>query len=112
MSQLKGSGHYLQSQERKQHALDIAQKSLIYLISPENHSTTESQAMQNQSPISEKVSMTNLGKMSSAARPSKTLDEKRLPLGKYLLSLHPSQNTDETDNETPISPPEAPENSL
>jgi len=103
---------YLQSQERKQHALDIAQKSLIYLISPENHSTTESQAMQNQSPISEKVSMTNLGKMSSAARPSKTLDEKRLPLGKYLLSLHPSQNTDETDNETPISPPEAPENSL
>lgn len=103
---------YLQSQERKQHALDIAQKSLIYLISPENHSTTESQAMQNQSPISEKVSMTNLGKMSSAARPSKTLDEKRLPLGKYLLSLHPSQNTDEIDNETPISPPEAPENSL
>ncbi|HGN1202892.1 MULTISPECIES: membrane-bound lytic murein transglycosylase MltF [Providencia] len=103
---------YLQSQERKQHALDIAQKSLIYLISPENHSTTESQAMQNQSPISEKVSMMNLGKMSSAARPSKTLDEKRLPLGKYLLSLHPSQNTDETDNETPISPPEAPENSL
>lgn len=103
---------YLQSQERKQHALDIAHKSLIYLISPENHSTTESQAMQNQSPISEKVSMTNLGKMSSAARPSKTLDEKRLPLGKYLLSLHPSQNTDETDNETPISPPEAPENSL
>ncbi|MBQ0342454.1 membrane-bound lytic murein transglycosylase MltF [Providencia rettgeri] len=103
---------YLQSQERKQHALDIAQKSLIYLISPENHSTTESQAMQNQSPISEKVSMTNLGKMSSAERPSKTLDEKRLPLGKYLLSLHPSQNTDETDNETPISPPEAPENSL
>ncbi|WP_272520264.1 MULTISPECIES: membrane-bound lytic murein transglycosylase MltF [unclassified Providencia] len=103
---------YLQSQERKQHALDIAQKSLIYLISPENHSTTESQAMQNQSPISEKVSMTNLGKMSSAARPSKTLDEKRLPLGKYLLSLHPSQNTDETDNETPISPPEAPKNSL
>ncbi|WP_272658493.1 membrane-bound lytic murein transglycosylase MltF [Providencia sp. PROV148] len=103
---------YLQSQERKQHALDIAQKSLIYLISPENHSTTESQAMQNQSPISEKVSMTNLGKMSSAARPFKTLDEKRLPLGKYLLSLHPSQNTDETDNETPISPPEAPENSL
>ncbi|EML0363804.1 MULTISPECIES: membrane-bound lytic murein transglycosylase MltF [unclassified Providencia] len=103
---------YLQSQERKQHALDIAQKSLIYLISPENHSTTESQAMQNQSPISEKVSMTNLGKMSSAARPSKTLDEKRLPLGKYLLSLHPSKNTDETDNETPISPPEAPENSL
>ncbi|WP_213637062.1 membrane-bound lytic murein transglycosylase MltF [Providencia rettgeri] len=103
---------YLQSQERKQHALDIAQKSLIYLISPENHSTTESQAMQNQSPNSEKVSMTNLGKMSSAARPSKTLDEKRLPLGKYLLSLHPSQNTDETDNETPISPPEAPENSL
>ncbi|EPP7628073.1 membrane-bound lytic murein transglycosylase MltF [Providencia rettgeri] len=103
---------YLQSQERKQHALDIAQKSLIYLISPENHSTTESQAMQNQSPISEKVSMTNLGKMSSAERPSKTLDEKRLPLGKYLLSLHPSQNTDETDNETPISPQEAPENSL
>ncbi|HHD7737022.1 TPA: membrane-bound lytic murein transglycosylase MltF [Providencia rettgeri] len=103
---------YLQSQERKQHALDIAQKSLIYLISPENPTTTESQAMQNQSPIPDKVSVINLEKMSSAAQPSKTLDEKRLPLGKYLLSLHPSQNTDKSDDETIISPPEAPENPL
>ncbi|MFP4907838.1 MULTISPECIES: membrane-bound lytic murein transglycosylase MltF [Providencia] len=103
---------YLQSQERKQHALDIAQKSLIYLISPENLTAAESQTIQNQSPIPEKVSTTHLGKMSSATQPPKTLEEKRLPLGKYLLSLHPSQNTDETDDKTPITPLKAPEKPL
>ncbi|BBU96657.1 membrane-bound lytic murein transglycosylase MltF [Providencia rettgeri] len=103
---------YLQSQERKQHALDIAQKSLIYLISPENLTAAESKTIQNQSPIPEKVSTTHLGKMSSATQPPKTLEEKRLPLGKYLLSLHPSQNTDETDDKTPITPLKAPEKPL
>ncbi|QNP20249.1 membrane-bound lytic murein transglycosylase MltF [Providencia rettgeri] len=103
---------YLQSQERKQHALDIAQKSLIYLISPENLTAAEFQTIQNQSPIPEKVSTTHLGKMSSATQPPKTLEEKRLPLGKYLLSLHPSQNTDETDDKTPITPLKAPEKPL
>ncbi len=103
---------YLQSQERKQHALDIAQKSLIYLISPENLTAAESQTIQNQSLIPEKVSTTHLGKMSSATQPPKTLEEKRLPLGKYLLSLHPSQNTDETDDKTPITPLKAPEKPL
>ncbi|MEX0423785.1 membrane-bound lytic murein transglycosylase MltF [Providencia rettgeri] len=103
---------YLQSQERKQHALDIAQKSLIYLISPENLTAAESKTIQNQSPIPEKVSTTHLGKMSSATQPPKTLEEKRLPLGKYLLSLHPAQNTDEADDKTPITPLKAPENPL
>ncbi|UPS61604.1 membrane-bound lytic murein transglycosylase MltF [Providencia rettgeri] len=103
---------YLQSQERKQHALDIAQKSLIYLISPEDHTEGGALTMQNQSPIPEKVSTTHLGKMSSVTQPPKTLEEKRLPLGKYLLSLHPTQNTDETDDKTPITPLKAPEKPL
>ncbi|EPG7577898.1 membrane-bound lytic murein transglycosylase MltF [Providencia huaxiensis] len=103
---------YLQSQERKQHALDIAQKSLIYLISPEDHTEGGALTIQNQSPIPEKVSTTHLGKMSSVTQPPKTLEEKRLPLGKYLLSLHPAQNTDETDDKTPITPLKAPEKPL
>lgn len=103
---------YLQSQERKQHALDIAQKSLIYLISPEDHTEGGALTIQNQSPIPEKVSTTHLGKMSSVTQPPKTLEEKRLPLGKYLLSLHPTQNTDETDDKTPITPLKAPEKPL
>lgn len=103
---------YLQSQERKQHTLDIAQKSLIYLISPEDHTEGGALTMQNQSPIPEKVSTTHLGKMSSVTQPPKTLEEKRLPLGKYLLSLHPAQNTDETDDKTPITPLKAPEKPL
>lgn len=103
---------YLQSQERKQHALDIAQKSLIYLISPEDHTEGGALTIQNQSPIPEKVSTTHLGKMSSVTQPPKTLEEKRLPLGKYLLSLYPAQNTDETDDKTPITPLKAPEKPL
>ncbi|MEQ4708913.1 membrane-bound lytic murein transglycosylase MltF [Providencia huaxiensis] len=103
---------YLQSQERKQHALDIAQKSLIYLISPEDLTPAGAQTIQNQSPVPEKVSISHLEKMRSTTQPPKTLEEKRLPLGKYLLSLHPSQNTDEADGDAAVSPPKAPENPL
>lgn len=88
---------YLQNQERKQHTLDIAQKSLTYLISLENLKSIEPKAAENQSPIPEKLSTRDFGAMNSSNHTFKNLDSGKFSLGKYLISEHSLKNESTTD---------------
>ncbi|EIU7557221.1 MULTISPECIES: membrane-bound lytic murein transglycosylase MltF [Providencia] len=103
---------YLQSRERKQHTLDIAQKSLTYLISPDNLKTTGANPTENQSPITEKVSIKNLGAMSSSNQTPKIHNMEKLSLGHYLISPYSLQDETETDNPVPVPPLKSPDNPL
>lgn len=94
---------YLQSQERKQHTLDIAQQSLTYLISPKNSKTLDSKITDNQSPIPEKVSINHFGAMSTKTQSTKNLDDARLPLGNYLISSHTLQDNTDFAGEKSVS---------
>ncbi|HEM6865491.1 TPA: membrane-bound lytic murein transglycosylase MltF [Providencia rettgeri] len=103
---------YLQSRERKQHTLDIAQKSLTYLISPDNLKTTGANPTENQSPTTEKVSIKNLGAMSSSNQTPKIHNMEKLSLGHYLISPYSLQDETETDNPVPVPPLKSPDNPL
>lgn len=106
---------YLQNQERKQHTLDIAQKSLTYLISPEKLKSIEPRATENQSPIPEKVSSKALGALSSSKHTFKSLDHGKLSLDNYLISEYSLENESTTDADatnSPIPPFKTPEKPL
>ncbi|MGG4609427.1 membrane-bound lytic murein transglycosylase MltF [Providencia sp. Me31A] len=104
---------YLQSQERKQHALNIAQKSLTYLILPENLKSIEPKPVENQSPIPEKVSTKYLGAMSSSKQTLKSLNNGKLSLSNYLASGYSLKNESAKEAPNFPSPPfKAPEKPL
>lgn len=96
---------YLQAQERKQHALDIAQQSLTYLILPENLKTDKSKAIENQSPIPEKGNISHLGGLNSSKLPQNSSEEAKTSLGQYLISLHPEPQETESDQKPILIPP-------
>ncbi|MEQ4673948.1 membrane-bound lytic murein transglycosylase MltF [Providencia vermicola] len=88
---------YLQTQERKQHALDIAQQSLTYLILPENLKTKETKAIENQSPIPLNGHLPYLGGLNSSKLSQDSNENAKTSLGQYLISLHPEPKEAESE---------------
>ncbi|OAT48070.1 membrane-bound lytic murein transglycosylase MltF [Providencia heimbachae] len=101
---------YLQSQDKKQHSLDIAQQSLTYIFYPEKAIDTEQDTQPNegQSPPEEKVSLGYVESAKSSIKKPEFIPNSKLPLGPQFLPTLPvtNQNAREEIN----SPHEDPNN--
>lgn len=101
---------YLQSQDKKQRSLDIAQQSLTYIFYPEKAIDTEqdTQPSERQSPPEEKVSLGYVESAKSSIKKPEFIPNSKLPLGPQFLPTLPvtNQNAREEIN----SPHEDPNN--
>ncbi|MBP6122604.1 MULTISPECIES: membrane-bound lytic murein transglycosylase MltF [Providencia] len=101
---------YLQSQDKKQHSLDIAQQSLTYIFYPEKAIDTEQDTQPNegQSPPEEKVSLGYVESAKSSIKKPEFIPNSKLPLGPQFLPTLPV--TDQNAREEINSPHEDPNN--
>ncbi len=95
---------YLQSQDKKQRSLDIAQQSLTYIFYPEKAINTEqeTQPSETQSPPKEKVSLGYLESTKSLIKKPEFITNGKLPLGPQFLPTLPTtdQNAQDEINST------------
>ncbi len=101
---------YLQSQDKKQRSLDIAQQSLTYIFYPEKTIDTEqdTQPSERQSPPEEKVSLGYVESAKSSIKKPEFIPNSKLPLGPQFLPTLPV--TDQNAREEINSPHEDPNN--
>ncbi|MDD9339207.1 MAG: membrane-bound lytic murein transglycosylase MltF [Providencia heimbachae] len=101
---------YLQSQDKKQRSLDIAQQSLTYIFYPEKAIDTEqdTQPSERQSPPEEKVSLGYVESAKSSIKKPEFIPNSKLPLGPQFLPTLPV--TDQNAREEINSPHEDPNN--
>lgn len=96
---------YLENKDKKQRTLDIAQKSLTYIISPElseNNKTGETESVQHekQIPTEEKVSLHYVESVNSTQKTPLFTPEIKLPLKPQFASTIPYQPTDTNHSAT------------